>query len=404
MAQGDRVTPPRHLVPLLAAFTSLVVLTTDVYLPVLPDLGRDLATSNAAAAATISAALVGIAVGQVMFGPLSDAVGRRLPLLLGALGYAVTHLLSALAPNITTLIVARVFVGLATAACVVVSRAVIADAYPGAAATKAYATLGAVIGAAPVLAPVAGGALATVTTWRGMFVLLAVAAVLVAAVGWRALPETLPPQRRASPHLGAVLRDFVGVLRHRHFLAYIAVMAAVGGMLFAYIGASAFVLEDVFGLSAQGFSLVFAANSLGIVATSWLTRRVVARTGPRRLLSIGQGLAIAGAVVLAAGVARSALGVVLAGLFLAVASRGLVMPTSTALAMAQVPERAGSASGIIGISQFSAAAAASPLAGIGGSPWALVTVMLVSAVAGLALRLVLSAQPRPSSQFTPEGT
>ena len=388
MSTGTQ-TPPRHLVALLAAFTSLVVLTTDVYLPVLPQLGQDLGTSNAAAAATVSAVLIGIAVGQIVIGPLSDAVGRRAPILLGALAYAATHLLSALAPNIVSLLVIRVLAGFATAACIVVARAIVADVYPGSAAARAFATLSAVLAIVPVLAPVAGGLLARVMSWRGMFALLAVVAIVVAAVGWRVLPETLPPERRIPPHLGAVVHDLGAVLGLRRFLAYVAVMAAVGGILFGYIGASSFVLQNSFGLSPQAFSLVFAANSVGIFVVSWSTRHHVGRVGPPRLLFSGQVVAILGAAVLFAGVARTSLPVFLVGLFLAVASIGSVMPTATSLAMAEAPGRAGSASGVMGICQFSVGALASPLAGLGGSPWSLVVVVGVSALAGLVLRILL---------------
>jgi len=391
------VVPPRHLVALLAAFTSLVVLTTDVYLPVLPSLGADLGTTNAAAAATISAVLVGIAIGQIVIGPLSDAVGRRRPLLLGAIAYAVTHLLSAAAPNVTTLLTVRVLAGLATAACIVVSRAIVADVYPGSASARAFATLSAVMAVAPVVAPVAGGLLAHVMSWRGMFVILAAAALLLTVVGWRMLPETLPPERRIPPRLGAVVRDLGAVLVKRHFLAYVVVMMAVGGLLFAYIGASSFVLQDVFGLTPQTYSLVFAANSVGIFVVSWVTRHVVSRTGPRRLLVVGQVCAILGVAALAVGVAASSLALVVLGLFVAISTLGLVMPTATALGMAEAPGRAGSASGVMGICQFTVGAIASPLAGLGGSAWSLVVVMGVSAVAGLVLRILLLLPTRTST-------
>jgi len=388
------VVPQKHLVLLLAAFTSLVVLTTDVYLPVLPQLGADLGTTNAAAAATVSAVLVGIAVGQIVVGPLSDAVGRRRPLLLGAVAYAVTHLLSAIAPNVGVLLVFRVLAGLATAACIVVARAIIADVYPGAASARAFATLGAVMAISPVVAPVAGGLLAQVMSWRGMFVILALLALLLVAVGWRTLPETLPPDRRTPPHLGAVLRDLGGVLARRRFLAYVVVMMAVGGLLFGYIGASAFVLQNSFGLSPTAYSLVFALNSVGIFVMSWVTRHIVGRTGPRRLLLVGQVSAILGVAIFAAGVVASGLPLVVLGLFVSIASLGLVMPAATALGMAEAPGHAGAASGVMGISQFTVGALASPLAGLAGSPWSLVVVMGVSAVAGLVVRLALLAGAR----------
>ena len=147
------VAPPRHIVPLLAAFASLVILTTDVYLPVLPRVSADLHTSDAAASATVSCVLVGIAVGQVVIGPLSDAVGRRAPLLLGSAAYALLHVLSALSTSIVMLLAVRVLAGFATAACIVVGRAVVVDLFPGAGTTRAFAVLGAVTSIVPVLAP-----------------------------------------------------------------------------------------------------------------------------------------------------------------------------------------------------------------------------------------------------------
>jgi MFS transporter, DHA1 family, multidrug resistance protein len=398
---APKLAVPSYLVALLAAFTSLVVLTTDVYLPVLPALGRDLGTSDAAAAATVSAVLIGIAIGQIVIGPVSDAVGRRAPLLLGASAYVVTHLLSAAAPNMVSLLVVRVLAGLATAACIVVCRAIVADVYPGVSAARAFATLGAVTAIAPVVAPLLGGLLSHVTSWRGMFVILAVVAAALTVVGWRVLPETLPAAERIPARFGAVVHDLTAVLGLRRFLAYVAAMAGVGGMLFGYIGASSFVLEDVFGLSPQGFSLAFAANSVGIFTVSWTTRHLLLTHSARRILGIGQVTALLGTGVLAVGVGRHTLPLVLAGLFVAVASIGSVMPTATTLGMAEAAGRAGSASGVIGICQFTVGAIASPLAGLFGSPWSMVVVMSVSLAVGLVLRVVLSRAPRPSSGFEP---
>ncbi len=189
---ASAVKAPRHLTLLLASLSSLVVLTTDIYLPVLPQLGADLDTSDAAAAATLSAALVGIALAQIVIGPLSDAVGRRLPILVGLVAYAVTHMLCAIAPSIGVLLGLRVLSGVATAAVIVVSRAIVADAFPGNQAARAFATLGAVFGIAPVVAPIAGGLLAHVMSWRGMFVVLAVVGLVLLPVTSRMVPESLP--------------------------------------------------------------------------------------------------------------------------------------------------------------------------------------------------------------------
>jgi DHA1 family bicyclomycin/chloramphenicol resistance-like MFS transporter len=307
------------------------------------------------------------------------------------------HLLAALAPSIALLLAIRALTGLATAACIVVARAVVADVYPGVAAARGFATLSAVTAIVPVLAPVTGGLLSHVMSWRGMFGVLAAVGAVVAVVGWRALPESLPRERRIPPRFGPVLRDLGTVLRERRFLAYVAVMACVGGLLFGYIGASSFVLENVFGLTPQEFSLVFAANSVGLFAVTWTTRHLVGRVRPQRLLLSGQLGAVAGSGVLAVGVERHELVALLVGLFLAVASLGLVMPMATSLGMAAVPGRAGSASGVIGVCQFAVGAVASPLAGLGGSAWSFVIVVGASAVAGLVLRALLSvSSPVPT--------
>ncbi len=394
------VAPPRHIVPLLAAFASLVVLTTDVYLPVLPRVSADLHTSDAAASATVSCVLVGIAVGQVVIGPLSDAVGRRAPLLLGSTAYALLHVLSALSTSIVMLLAVRVLAGFATAACIVVGRAVVVDLFPAAGTTRAFAVLGAVTSIVPVLAPVAGSLLALVMGWRGMFLVLAGLAVVLTAVGWRALPESLPPERRTPPHLGAVLRELRAVLRRRTFLAYAASIGAVGVVLFGYIGASSFALQGSFGLSPQQYGLVFALNSVGIFLGSNLAARLSGRVSPGRLLVWGQSVLLVGVAVLAVGVAVHLLLLVCAGLFLTISSIGLVMPSSMSLGMAASGGRAGSAAGVFGIVQFACGAAASPLAGSGGSPWSLVVVLGVGAVAGpVLLHLLRRTAPLPA----PEG-
>jgi DHA1 family bicyclomycin/chloramphenicol resistance-like MFS transporter len=305
--------------------------------------------------------------------------------------------LSAVAPNGTTLLVARALAGLATAACIVTARAIAADVYTGADSARAYATLGAVGAIAPIVAPVAGGLLSHVMSWRGMFLTLAVLALVIAAVGWRWMPETLPPDRRTAPHLGAVLRDLASVFRIRRFLAYVAAISAFAVVLFGYIGASSFVLQNHFGLSPQTYSLVFAVNSIGIFAMSNVSRQLVGRVAPGRLLRVGQLDAVGGAALVAAGVAADSLPCVLLGLFVAISSIGLVMPSATALGMAEAPGRAGSASGVVGICQFGAGSLAAPLAGLGGSPWALVTVMGVGALAGPVLLTLLLHHTRPPS-------
>ena len=389
VATAHLVTPKRYFVPLLGLYTALVVFTTDVYLPVLPQLGADLGVSDSAAAATISTVLIGIAIGQLVIGPLSDALGRKGPLLIGVLAYAVLHVASALAPNINVLLAERVGAGIAAAACMAITRAMIADAFPGASAAVGYSTLAAVIAVAPVIAPLVGGALANVMDWRGMFIVLAVIAFIFAVIGWFALPETLPKQRRIAVNAKVIAGELWAVTRHRRFLAFALAGAAMSGVLFSYIGSSAFVLENRFGLTPQQFGYVFASNAVGIFAMSWLTRLIVLRVGPAKVLRIGQLLTLTGALVLALGLATSQLPVLLIGLFMAIASIGMVGPTSTSLGMRAVIGGAGAAAGVMGITQFATGALLSPIASLGTTGWAMVLVILACAVIGLLGRVFL---------------
>jgi DHA1 family bicyclomycin/chloramphenicol resistance-like MFS transporter len=247
----------------------------------------------------------------------------------------------------------------------------------------------------PIVAPVAGGLLALITNWRGMFGVLAVLALLLTGLAWRVLPETLPPPQRTPPHLGAVLRNLGSLLRLRAFVAYVGVVSAASGMLFGYIGASSFVLQGAFGLTPQQYSLVFAINSVGIFVASNLTRRLVTRVSARRLVVVGQSMAIAGAGALALGTGVHQLAIVMIGLLLAISTIGLIMPSTMGLGMAVAGNRAGAASGVFGICQFTVGAAASPLAGLGGSPWSLVAVMGTCVLAGPILLRVLTPSPSP---------
>jgi len=378
-----------HLMLLIGAFTALAPINTDLYLPLMPQMAHELGTTQAAAQATVSAVLLGLALGQIVVGPLSDAWGRRGPALVGAAAFVIGNLASAVAPSIGSLLVIRFLAGLACAACVVVVRAVVTDVFDRPNAARAYATLSAIVTVVPAIAPVFGGLLALVMGWRWIFVVMAGLGLAVLAAGWRSLEETLPAQRRREPHLGRVLADLGGLLGLRHFVAYVFCLAAAGGVLFAYIGASSFVLQGTFGLSPTAYGFVFAANAFGIFAMANVSRRLVGKTGPRRLLVVGQASSFIGTLVLAGGMWRSSLPVVLLGLFVAVGSVGLVVGNSMALGMRQAPERAGSASGLMGIAQFAFGAVMAAAAGLGASPWSMVAAMVVCATLGPLLRAAL---------------
>jgi MFS transporter, DHA1 family, multidrug resistance protein len=379
----------RRTVVLLAALTAMAPFSTDVYLPLLPGLALDLGVSQTSAQGTLSAVLLGVAVGQLVSGPLGDAVGRRRPVLVGTSLFVVTCLAGAAAPNVGTLVVLRFVSGLAVAGAVVTARAVVSDVRSGVEAARTYATLSSVFALAPVVAPLIGGALSPWLSWRGIFVVMGGIGVVLTVWSWRGLPETLPPDARHPMGLRSTGAVMAGLLRARRFQAYLVSFAAVGGLLFAYLAASGFVLQERFGLSPVQYAVAFAANAFGLFISSNVSRRLVAQQGPARLLAVGQGLGAVGAGVLALGIATSSLPVVLLGFFLAVGTLGLVLPNATALGMAASAPRAGTGAGLLGIGQFALGSVAAALSGLGGSPWSLVAVMGFCAVAGPAARWML---------------
>jgi DHA1 family bicyclomycin/chloramphenicol resistance-like MFS transporter len=381
--------PPAHLIVLLGALSTFGPLSMDMYLPGLPDLTRDLDAPAWAAQMTITTCMAGLAAGQLIAGPVSDKLGRRGPLLAGLAAYAATSALCAAAPSIWWLLLLRFVQGLAGAAGIVIARAVVRDRYEGSSAARVYSLLMLVAGLAPILAPLVGGQLLHVTDWRGVFLALAAVglALLVAAVRW--LAESLAPELRHGGGLVATLRVFGTLLRDRGFVGYVLAMGLSFSAMAVYIGGSSFVLEDVYGMSPQLFSLTFAINAAGIIAASQLGGRVVERVGPRVLLDTGlRASAVGGVALLAAVVLDAGLAGVLPSLFVIVAAVGLVLPNATALSLEDYPHVAGSASALFGLAQFGLGGAVVPLAGVAGGDTAL-PLGITAAALGVGSALVL---------------
>jgi MFS transporter, DHA1 family, multidrug resistance protein len=401
-----------RLVLILGSLSAFGPLSLDMYLPGLPALARDLRTGAAEAQLTLTGCLVGIALGQLLVGSISDSRGRRLPLLFGLGGYAVTSLLCALTPSIYLLVVLRLLQGLAGGAGIVVARAVVRDLYSGVAAARFYALLMLVNGLAPMLAPVLGSQLLRVGSWRFVFVILGLIGAVLLAVTALGLPETLPVERRAGGGLMERLRTFRMLLADRVVLGSALTSGCAIGAMFAYIAGSPFVLEDIYGVSPQAFSLIFGTNALGIVAAGQLSARLVGRVSPAALMTAGVAIGVTGGLALLVLVAVGGLGLlpVLVALFAVVASIGLVMPNATALALAEHARTAGSGSALLGLVQFMIGGAVAPLVGIGGSGTALPMALCI-AVLGIGallacLVLVLPALPqgdRASGALQPGG-
>ncbi|TVT17034.1 Bcr/CflA family multidrug efflux MFS transporter [Amycolatopsis acidiphila] len=375
---------------ILGSLSAFAPLSIDMYLPALPRMAGDLHSADATLQLTLTAFIIGLAVGQLVLGPISDAVGRRTPLLAGLVLYAVSSVLCALSPSVELLIAARALQALGAAAGIVIARAIVRDLYSGTAMTKFFSLLMLVSGLGPVLAPVIGGQILRLTSWRGVFVVLTVFGALLLLATVLALPEPLPPARRSPNRLAATLRTYRGLLADRSFLGYALAGALMFGGLFAYVSASSFVLQGVYGLSPQEFSLVFGANGVGIVLAGQLNGWLVGRFPERALLAAGLIVSAAGGLgVLAAAVFSLPLAALLVPLLLLVSSIGMVMPNASSLALADHPSTAGAASALLGVLQFVIGGLATPLVGIGGERTAIPmgTVMACFAVAALVIFL-----------------
>lgn len=392
----------RRLVFIIGALSAFGPLSLDMYLPSLPALSRELGASASQGQLTLTACLVGLALGQVVAGPLSDALGRRRPLLVGLAMYTVASLLCALAPSAPVLIALRFVQGIAGSAGIVIARAVVRDLYSGTAMARFFSLTMLVSGLAPILAPVIGGQILVFTSWRGVFLLLSAIGAGLVAMSGVGLPESLPAERRQSGSLGATLRTFRRLLTDRTLVGY-GLSSGLGlAAMFAYIAGSPFVLQDLYDMSPQTFSLTFAGNALGIVAASQVSGRLAGHVPLRRLMGIGLATGLTGGLLLLMAVlADLGLVGVLPALFLVVASIGLIAPTSGALALAEHPRDAGSASALLGVLQYVLGGIIAPIVGgLGvGTALPLAGIILLCYIGAVATFFVLTT---PSQSATPE--
>lgn len=394
----DPVGDPAHrrnlaaLVITLGALSAFGPLCLDMYLPALPQLPPALRSTEAMAALSLTACIVGLGVGQLVVGPLSDRLGRRLPLLVGVAVFTLSSVGCAVATSMPTLIGLRLLQGVAGASGIVVGRAVVADLFAGRRAAGLFSTMTVINGLAPILAPLIGGQLLRWGDWRLVFWVLAGIGLALLVATAVVIDETLPPPRRATGGPGPLIRAVGTVFADRVTMRYILAGTAIAAAMFGYIAGSPFLLQDGFGLTPQQFSLCFAANAVGIVLAGQ-TSAVALRRGatPAALLRIGVAQAGVGALLLMPAVAlRWPLVPVLIGLWLLVSAVGLTLPNASALAMDRHRRAAGAASAVIGLLQFGTATLTSQLAGVGdrsrGLALGVVSVVCV-AVAGAALAL-----------------
>ncbi|GGW82956.1 multidrug effflux MFS transporter [Streptomyces lomondensis] len=376
---------------LLGSLTAVPPLAMDMYLPALPEVTRALHAPAATVQLTLTTCLAGMALGQLVVGPMSDRWGRRRPLLAGLAVFVVATVLCALAPTVELLVAFRLAQGLAGAAAIVIARAVVRDLYDGMAMARFFSTLMLISGVAPIVAPLIGGQVLRVTDWRGVFAVLTVIGVLIGVLVWTKLPETLPPAERHSGGVGEALRSMRGLLADRSFTGYMLTGGFAFAALFAYISASPFVIQEIYGASPQTFSLLFGVNSVGLVVVGQINGKVlVGRVSLDRVLGTGLAIVITAATALllmSLGVfGEVGLAPVAVALFVLMSAMGITLPNTQALALMRTRHAAGSASALLGTSSFLVGAIASPLVGVAGEDTALpmAVVQLAAALVALA--------------------
>jgi DHA1 family bicyclomycin/chloramphenicol resistance-like MFS transporter len=382
------MSPRLTMILVLGAFVALGPFTIDTYLPSLPALTADLQSTSSTVQLTLTGTLLGLALAQLVIGPLSDSLGRRRPLLAGIALHVVASLAIVVAPNVAVLGALRFVQGAGAAAGSVIALAIIRDLYSGREAATMFSRLMLVMGVAPVLAPTLGGELLRITSWRGVFVFLAVYGVLVLIAGALALRESLPPEHRRATGIAPTLRTYGSLLHDRVFVGLVLVAGLTMAGLFGYVAGSSFVFQQQFGLDQQQFGLVFGAGAIFLIAATQLNAYLLRTFEPGTLLLaalIGgsvAGLVLVGTTVTGFG---GIVGVLLPmfGVLFAV---GLALPNAPALALARHGDAAGTAAALVGAVQFGVGALVSPMVGILGNNAAAMGAVVAG---GLVLALVV---------------
>ena len=378
------------LILVLGVLSALGPFSLDMYLPALPNMASQLHSSTSAIQLSLTACMLGLALGQLFVGPLSDARGRRGPLLVALLLYTLTSVLCAISPNVTMFVIMRFIQGLAGAAGIVISRAIVRDMYSGEQMTRFFSKLMLINGAAPIIAPVLGGQFLRFASWRGVFTFLFVLGIILFIAVLLILPETLPHSRRHKGGLATSLSSFKEFISDPLFSGIVLSMGLVAAGMFSYISGSSFILQNVFGVSAQGYSLIFAVNGVGIIVAAQIAGRLVGKISTSRIFTFGIGIAVTGGTaLLLSTLLHAGLAWVLISLFLVVSSVGVVSTTASSLALQNAGNAAGSASALIGLLQFVFGALASPLVGLGGGTTALPMSIVICAAELLAILFYL---------------
>ncbi len=342
------------LIIVLGALTAFAPLSIDMYLPAFPALEAHFATTPGAVQATLAAFFVGLALGQSVHGPLADRLGRRLPMVVGIAVYVAASIAAIFAPDIETLTLLRFVQALGGCAGIVIARAMVRDLFDERNSARVFSLLMLVMGVAPILAPMAGGQLLAIADWRWIFVVLALFGAGCLAAVFLMLPETLPPERRQRGGIRPILAAYGQLLRDPVFMGFALASGLLMAGMFAYITGSPLVFITLYGVSPQDYGLLFGLNALGLIAASQINVHLLRRFEGRRILGTALAANVVAALVLAAiaTLGTSHLLAILVPLFLTISSLGFVTANAMAAAMSRAGARAGIASALIGVLQF----------------------------------------------------
>ncbi|MFH5821298.1 Bcr/CflA family efflux MFS transporter [Georgenia sp. AZ-5] len=389
------------VVVLLAAVTAMAPMTLSFYLPALPLIAAELDAGPAQVQLTVTAALVGLAAGQLLIGSVSDATGRRPPLLVAFGGYVVTSLVIAVVHAVTLLVALRFLQGFLAAAGLVVALAVVRDVYEGVAVGKMFSRLLLVVGVAPVLAPALGAQVLLAGSWRLLFVVLAAAGAVLLVLVALTMPESLPPPRRRAGGTAGAVRSYAALLRDRTFRGLVVVAGLAMAGFFTYVAASTFLFQQTYGLTAQQYALVFGLGALTVTAGTQVAGALMGRVGGTRIVGGALAVALAGAtaigvVAATVGTGPGRLGPLLAALLPTICAVGMLLPAVPGLALALQAHDAGSAAALVGASQFGMAALGAPLTGLLGESVGTMAAVMVVAFAAAAAVMAAVARGRPA--------
>ena len=380
------------MIIVLGLLVALGPLTIDMYLPALPKIADELSLSSSVAQLTLTGTLAGLALGQLIVGPLSDSLGRKKPLIAGILLHMAASLLCLFATNIATLGIARGLQGVGAAAAMVVAIAVVGDLFADSVAATVMSRLMLVLGVAPVVAPSLGAAVLLHASWHWVFAVLVVLAGALLVMAVLALPETLAVDHRRPLKVRGILATYLELVRDVRFVILVLVAALGMSGLFAYISGASFVLQGRYGLSQGTFALVFGAGAIALIGSTQFNVVLLRRFPPQQIMVWALFAASVSGLVFV-GLATAGIGGLpgfVVPVWAILGAMGLVIPNAPAVALTRHPDAAGTAAALLGAAQFGLGAAVAPVVGVlGNDEFAMATVMATGVVVAL-MALVLT--------------